>query len=367
MSLYCEKCIMKQGDPGVKINENGMCNQCSGEEVGGALGNMRSIMKDAIDFEQYLLDKEKSEGYDCLLMLSGGKDSINMMDKLKNQFNANILAFSINHPFESKEALKNTNLSVGKLDVEHILFTPKLSDYYGIFNAVFKQENKEKTSCGSRAYYKTPCITCTAFMQIKSYVCAIEYGIKYVLYCADQFQMAHIQKNIELVAKDLYALLGDRCYEMFGDKFDVLLNDLDEEKPKIIYPYAIEDHYDPDEIVARLNKAGLYNGSPIQTHCSMYSLLNYYALKHYNMYFYAPELSFDVRNGKISREDALRFTQEFKKIILEIAVKENISESERAYIKEIIKLVYPTEEQTEYIYNNVCSLSSVAKELDIKL
>lgn len=367
MEQYCKKCIMKYGDPGIEINDDGLCNQCSGEEIGGALQNMRSIVRDALEFKSFIQESTRSKNkVDCMLMLSGGKDSINMLKILKKEYNANVLAFSINHPFESNVATQNIKKAVEKLDVEHILLTPKISDYFEIISSVYKTENVHSTSCGSRAKYKVPCLVCTAYMQIKSFIYAMKYGIKYILYCADQFQMAHIQKDIDLVVEDVYELLGDRCFKIFGQDFEFLLHKKND-KPKIIYPYAIVDRYDVDEIIAELNREGLYDSTPIQTHCSLFALLSYYSYKNYNMYFYAPELSYEVRNGKMSRQNAMEFSKRLKTIILEIAVKPVKTESEVQYIKETFSLIYSLPEQIEVLTQYVLDMYSFASKMNISL
>ncbi len=363
---YCGKCLMKTGDPGVIIKNDGLCNQCSGDEIKGAVDNMRKIITEAMEFEDFLTTERDKNAYDCLLMLSGGKDSINMLDKVVSEYQGKVLAFSINHPFESNVALKNTELCINKLNVEHVMFTPNVHDYKQILSRVFNANHGEDTSCGSRATYKTPCILCTAFMQIKSYLFAAKLGIPYVLYCADPFQMSHIQKDVELVVRDLTALLGNKCEEVFGSSFAILKNPDWSKLPKIIYPYALVDDYNAEEIVDRLVEKGLYSGSPLETHCSLYSLLNYYSYKNFDMNFYAPELAYDVRVGKINREKAIEYVENFKKIVLEIAVKDDLSDEDKAFILRTIKLIYDDEKQIDSMYSKILNLKNIIKEFKVK-
>lgn len=363
---YCKKCLMKSGDPGVVIKSDGLCNQCSGDEIKGAVENIKKIIAEAMEFEDFLNTERDKNAYDCLLMLSGGKDSINMLDQMVNKYNAKVLAFSINHPFESNLALKNIELCISKLNVEHIMFTPNINDYKQILGRVFNMDHGQSTSCGSRATYKTPCILCTAFMQLKSYLFAAKLGIPYILYCADPFQMSHIQKDMQLVIKDLIALLGDKCEEIFGSDFSILKNPDWNKLPKIIYPYALVDNYNPDVIVDTLKKKGLYSGSPIETHCSLYSLLNYYSYKNFDMNFYAPEIAYDVRIGKLNRTNAIEYAECFKKIILETALKNNITEEDKAFILHTIRLLYENEQQVNFIYDKILNLKKIMKDFHVK-
>ena len=46
--------------------------------------------------------KTKKTEFDCIVPVSGGKDGSYVCYKLKNEFNANPLAFSINPPLRSE-------------------------------------------------------------------------------------------------------------------------------------------------------------------------------------------------------------------------------------------------------------------------
>lgn len=81
---YCKKCIMPKTRPEQVFDENGVCNACL------SVNRKKSIDWDAraIEFEK-ILSKYRSDGstYDCIIPVSGGKDScyqaITMRDKYK--------------------------------------------------------------------------------------------------------------------------------------------------------------------------------------------------------------------------------------------------------------------------------------------
>lgn len=70
---YCSRCILPDTRPGVVLDEEGVCLPC----------RMASVKHEAIDwdrrhdaFRDVLADaKAKSRGYDCVIPVSGGKDS----------------------------------------------------------------------------------------------------------------------------------------------------------------------------------------------------------------------------------------------------------------------------------------------------
>jgi len=368
-SKYCSGCIMKEGSPGVQFSEDGLCNQCRGEEVGTAVKNMRHIIRDAMAFESYLQKGIYTKEYSYLLMLSGGKDSINILRLLVDKYpEAKPIAFTVNHPFESSVAIENIEKCIKKLDIEHIIFTPKVQEYKQIMKGAFTSRRDSDTSCGRIATSKIPCLICTAFMQIKSYLFAAKMEIPYLLYCADPFQMTHIQKDMELVTSDIVSLLGEeKALQIFGPKFELMIKGKWDLLPKIIYPYALVNNYNADKIVEELKSLGIYEGSPAETHCSLYSILNYYSLKHFDMPFYAPEIAYDVRSGLISREDAIKYCEGLKDIVINIVSKENITEQEKQLIRDTISLLAKSESQMEYQYENILNLKNIVDNLGFKL
>ncbi|HLE57201.1 MAG TPA: N-acetyl sugar amidotransferase, partial [Rhodothermia bacterium] len=69
---YCRSCILPDTRPNLALNNDGICNACE------AHGTKRSIDWGAreLAFRDVVAHaKTRSDGYDCLIPVSGGKDS----------------------------------------------------------------------------------------------------------------------------------------------------------------------------------------------------------------------------------------------------------------------------------------------------
>lgn len=116
---YCTNCILPDSRPGIIIEENGVCNAC----------NNFSVTKSTIDFttreEQFLevikKAKTKSTGYDCIIPVSGGKDSTWQVVKCL-EYGLNILAVTWKTPGRTRIGQENLDNLVC-LGVDHIDYT----------------------------------------------------------------------------------------------------------------------------------------------------------------------------------------------------------------------------------------------------
>lgn len=71
------------------------------------------------------LKTTKSRGvYDCLIMLSGGKDSTTALYKLKKETELRVLGYTIDNNFELPEAMMNIKRAVEKLKVDWLIDKP---------------------------------------------------------------------------------------------------------------------------------------------------------------------------------------------------------------------------------------------------
>ena len=69
---YCKNCVLPDTRPNLYLDEKGVCNACN-ESFNKKKINWkerRSLLIDIISKA-----KKKSKGYDCLIPVSGGKDS----------------------------------------------------------------------------------------------------------------------------------------------------------------------------------------------------------------------------------------------------------------------------------------------------
>ncbi|MHA1382073.1 MAG: ATPase [Candidatus Helarchaeota archaeon] len=107
----CNKCILTDRTPNIKFDKNGVCNYCNSyipmktksEE------ELKSILN---------LYKKKNKQYDCIVGVSGGRDSIYTLWKLVNDYKMKVLAVTYNNPFTSEQAKRNIKNAVKILGVD---------------------------------------------------------------------------------------------------------------------------------------------------------------------------------------------------------------------------------------------------------
>lgn len=102
---YCKKCVMPSSRPGIVIDEEGICAGCRAEEI-----------KDKVDWDTRFTELEKlcdkyrntgKDGYDCMIAVSGGKDSHFQVHIMKERLGMNPLLVSVEDNFPMPEAGKH--------------------------------------------------------------------------------------------------------------------------------------------------------------------------------------------------------------------------------------------------------------------
>lgn len=109
---FCKKCVMPDTRPGISFDENGVCIACRNDA--------RKANTDyAARFEELkvLCDKyrRKTPGeYDCIIAVSGGKDSHYQVHIMKELMNMNPLLITVEDFFTMTEAGKHNQKNIGE-------------------------------------------------------------------------------------------------------------------------------------------------------------------------------------------------------------------------------------------------------------
>lgn len=365
-TLECNKCILNTGDPDVIVDEDGQCNTCKSNVQVEHKKLLRKAIKNASEFDAYLLNK-KSCNYDSLLMLSGGKDSIYMLNDLISNRKSRPLAYTFNHPFESNHAKKNIEKVLNKLNVEHVEHSPNMEIYKDIMRNAFTKVHNEPLSFGFRV--KFPCMTCSNYMRINAIIFAYRFEIPYVLYCADPIQMATFDTNTKNVICDFKSACGEELFKRLPERdiLEEMLTLEDEKLPKMVFPYATFPNYDYANIIKELKELQIYETSPFETHCSLRSLLSFYTFKRYNSYFYARELSKMIRSNETTRSNAIEYVNETKDMLLYISKADEITEKEKADFKRRYCRFFNSESKLDFAIENLVNLKKTADDLKLDL
>ena len=131
---FCRKCVIPDTRPGVKINEEGVCLACVNH------GKRPDVdwNKRKLEFKQLVARaKKRSTGYDCLVPVSGGKDSTWQVLKCL-EYGLNPLTVTTVPALRTQLGWKNLNNLI-RLGVDHIDYqvNPKVESKF-VYQAFVK-------------------------------------------------------------------------------------------------------------------------------------------------------------------------------------------------------------------------------------
>jgi N-acetyl sugar amidotransferase len=119
---YCVRCCIPETQEGVTFDEMGICQACQSQE--------QKIHIDWVEREKQLrviLEDAKAKAgnnYDCILPISGGKDSTFQMHVLTKIYGMKPLAVTFSHNWYSETGWYNLMNALEEFNVDHIMFTP---------------------------------------------------------------------------------------------------------------------------------------------------------------------------------------------------------------------------------------------------
>lgn len=117
----CKKCVQLSTRPGIKFNEEGICYPCLNFEKRKEI----DWSKRWNELEQLCnLFRRKDGQYDCLITVSGGKDSTFQVGLMKETLNMNPLCLMIDNATWTKTGRMNFNNLSERFGVDIINFTP---------------------------------------------------------------------------------------------------------------------------------------------------------------------------------------------------------------------------------------------------
>ncbi|MDO8517972.1 MAG: N-acetyl sugar amidotransferase, partial [bacterium] len=119
---YCNRCCMPETQESIDFDEMGICRACQSSE--------QKIHIDWTEREKQLkeiIDEVKSKAgnnYDCIIPISGGKDSTFQLHVLTKLYGMKPLAVTFSHNWWSESGWYNLQNALETFNVDHIAFTP---------------------------------------------------------------------------------------------------------------------------------------------------------------------------------------------------------------------------------------------------
>ena len=130
---YCKRCLYPDTKPQLVFDENGICSACKNHEL-----------KEKIDWKskekelKEILEKFRSKNnyYDCIIPVSGGKDSTYQVHFIKNVIGLKPLCVTFEPTLPTKIGRKNLDM-LNRLGVDLIHFKLIINHLFNFFPLLF--------------------------------------------------------------------------------------------------------------------------------------------------------------------------------------------------------------------------------------
>jgi len=109
----CTLCILPETFPGIEFDEDGVCNYCRTYEPVKVYG-AKTLVE--------VLNKYRNNGrrHDCIVPISGGRDSAFVLHQMVRKYGMRVLALTVDSGAITPEGYRNIEKVTNVLDVEHV-------------------------------------------------------------------------------------------------------------------------------------------------------------------------------------------------------------------------------------------------------
>lgn len=119
---YCLRCCMPETNEGMQFDEMGVCKACRSSEHKMRIDWTVREKELCSLLEHY--KARSGNNYDCIVPISGGKDSAFQLHVLTQIYRVKPLAVTFSHNWYSETGKFNLQNILEKLNVDHLMFTP---------------------------------------------------------------------------------------------------------------------------------------------------------------------------------------------------------------------------------------------------
>jgi glucosamine--fructose-6-phosphate aminotransferase (isomerizing) len=168
----CSRCILPETFPGIAFDDQGVCNFCSSQRATSVLGeaNLRE-----------LLHAERGETYDCVVPISGGKDSTYVMYYAVKRLDLRVIAVNYDSGFQSDLARENVIHICNKLNVPLVVARAD----YGTHLRMLEDMLRVSEIAGTFFHI---CMNCEVNIRTSAINTAREHHVPFILFGSSEFE-----------------------------------------------------------------------------------------------------------------------------------------------------------------------------------
>jgi len=301
----CVKCVMPDTAQGITFNQEGICNLCQSFKSHTILGV--DVLKKEI--EKHLLPNAR---YDCIVPISGGRDSAYAIYYVKEELGLTPLAVHNDNDFETEQAKKNLKSIVDSLGVDYVL----MSSSSHLSKKIVREKMEMNAPFGIDLVVSQTCEPCEYGFESAAHNIAKKEGVKLIIWGDSQDEST--QSYHDLISQDMPSkiskLFSPGLINRF--KYHYYFKQLRAEYGQKHYPDLVPIHlfdyirWDRRTIISTIQgKLGWEkpDGSVTtwRTDCKLVFFVSYLYKKCYGVSKMELGFSNMVRDKKMSREKAI--------------------------------------------------------------
>ena len=301
----CSKCYVSNKLPNIHLNESGVCNLCLTHNEVEHLENEKKALKDMLVVFKNVKEASKNiAAYDCVVALSGGKDSSYVLKYLVEEHGLRTLAITIDNGFLSTQAIENSRKLCGNLQSDFLLFKPKFEYMRELYISGLEKENSSKPMIKRASDLCTNCINLINSITLKE---ALMRNISLVVggYISGQVPKGGSVMKLHLKTLINFAQIREKKHltdEGYGPKLVDFSRFTNGQSIKICNPF-LAVKYNESEILKSLEHLGWQRPDDTGVHSSNCRINDLGILNHQKKYGFHPyelEVSEQVRNGSLT-------------------------------------------------------------------
>ncbi|AWI78038.1 hypothetical protein CEW87_00960 [Parazoarcus communis] len=300
----CRKCLLPASAPGANLDNAGVCAFCRQTTPQEKTAPSSAAFLDDLETTLAACRNNPNSEYDCIVPLSGGKDSLYLLHRLKVDYGMRVLAFTCDIDLPPV-AWKNIRLALKKLNIDHLVFAPA----FGFLSKLFRYllcNQEARGAVYTVSYVYAPLFEGAAIRL------AIEKNIPLILagYSPGQPEPERMLYEFSptlIRDEDWTPPHLATCGEFSEAELTAFYNPkklpTETAFPRYLAPYHAWD-YDQDKVIRKVTELGLVqrssHASPIVSNYPINWLMMYSDLKQFGYNPYAPEFAALIREGKAS-------------------------------------------------------------------
>ncbi len=308
---HCTRCVLPETFPGIHFDEEGVCQYCRQTPDPARRAAQKARLR--ARFEALVDEIRPLPGHHALMAWSGGKDSTYTLWLLRERYGLRVLAFTLDNGFTSPVTLKNVRVVAENLGVDHIIIKPRFDLLRAVFVASAQRPDLYPPKALERA--SSICNSCIGIAKGIGLRLALERDIPLLVYgwSPGQIPLASalfcftspmLRTFLQAARLPLEKVAGDQIAPYFPP--ENLLDGRDE-LPYSVAPLAFLEYHE-ETVLARTRALGWESPSdtdPNSTNCLLNGFACQVHLEQMGYHPYAMELAGLVREGYISRDEAL--------------------------------------------------------------